>query len=200
MRAIRTALLICSAALVLVACSNRKTEDDSQASTPFVFQALNLQQQSAQGKLLWRVRSPEARYDLSRRLALAQNLSGEIYTNGSLLYRLRSSHGTVLNDGEVLQLEGQVTVERLGADLVTIRASRMRWYPRLQRLELDRRAQAATKELSLTAKRATLLMDRDLLELRGHPRIQRGGLRLVLRRLDWSPGSGQLQTQAPPRP
>ena len=127
MRAIRTALLTCSAALVLVACSNRKVQDDSQASsTPFVFQALNLQQQSAQGKLLWRVRSPEARYDLSRRLALAQNLSGEIYTNGALLYRLRSSHGTVLNDGELLQLEGKVTVELLGADPVTIRPSRLR--------------------------------------------------------------------------
>lgn len=193
------------AAVVLSACSNQGRDSEVQRSTPFVFQALNLRQQDSQGRLLWLVTSPEARYDLSRRLAQARNLRGEIHTNGQALYRLEASHGTVLSDGAVIQLEGQVTIQRLGRDPVTIEASRMRWYPRQQRIELDRRAAAFDQSLKLTASKATLLLDRDLLQLRGQPQLQSrqplsagdGQLRLRLQQVDWSPGSGVLRAPGP---
>lgn len=192
-------------ALGLSGCERRAPEPQAQRQTPFVFQALNLRQQDPQGRLQWRVSSPEARYDLTRRVALARQLRGEIHTNGQALYRLQASHGTVLSDGDVIQLEGAVTVQRLGADPVTIQASRMRWYPRQQRLELDRRAEAFDPSLRLTATKATLLLDRDLLQLRGNPQLQTrqpvgagsGPLRLLLQQVDWSPGSGRLLAAGP---
>jgi len=181
-----------------------KQQQASSASTPFVFQALNLRQQDANGRLQWRVSSPEARYDLNRRLALARNLNGEIHTNGQPLYRLAASHGTVLSDGEVIQLEGQVRIERLGRDPVIIEASRMRWYPRQQRIELDRQAQAMDQDLRLTADRATLLFEQDRLQLRGQPTLstRKAGLgvglnQIRVERLDWSPGSGALNAAGP---
>ena len=186
------ALLLC-----LASCSRTQTPQASNGSTPFVFQALNLRQQNSRGQLQWLVTSPEARYDLSRRIALTRNLQGEIYNQGKPLYRLQASHGTVLNDGEVLQLEGDVTVQRLGADPVLIRADRMRWYPRQQRLELDRRAQARTRDLALIAQRATLLFDQDRLDLRGQPELRKGDLSLRLQQLTWSPGRGTLEAPAP---
>ncbi|MEB3275395.1 MAG: LPS export ABC transporter periplasmic protein LptC [Cyanobacteriota bacterium] len=196
---------ICLIAGSLSGCSQRDSQQQSRRVTPFVFQVLNLSQQDAQGRLLWQVTSPEARYDLSRRLALARQLRGEIHANGQALYRLQASHGTVLRDGEVIQLEGDVTVERLGAEPVTIQASRMRWYPRQQRLELDRHAQAQDRTLKLTAAKATLLLDRDLLQLRGQPLLQTrqglggamGLLRVQLRQIDWAPGSGRLSALGP---
>ena len=159
MRPIQRSRLLAALALLLgiSSCANGKTPQNTAESTPFVFQALNLRQQNSKGQLQWKVTSPEARYDLSRRIALTRSLQGEIYNQGQPLYRLQASHGTVLNDGEVLQLEGDVTVQRLGGDAVTIQADRMRWYPRQQRLELDRGAQAHTQDLTLMAQRATLL-------------------------------------------
>lgn len=189
--------LLIAPVLLLAGCSNRQQQNRNQGSTPFVFQALNLRQQDSRGRLLWNVTSPEARYDLSRRIALARDLRGEIAQAGTPMYRLQASLGTVLNDGEVLQLEGDVRVERLGGDPVLIKASRMRWYPRQERIELDRHAQATSRQLRLNAKRATLLLGRDLLQLRGTPTVETGSLRLVLQQLDWSPGRGELQSTGP---
>lgn len=191
--------------LLLGSCSRQRDDSTPKRSTPFVFQALNLRQQDGQGRLLWRVTSPEARYDLTRHLAQARGLRGEIHVNGQPLYQVLASHATVVNDGQVIQLEGDVTVERLGTDPVTIRATRMRWYPRDQRIELDRRAEARNPQLMVQARRATLLLAQDRLELRGEPRLQRlqpaststSLLQLRVSALDWSPGSGNLVAQGP---
>ena len=191
--------------LLLAACASKTRNPEATRSTPFVFQALNLRQQDSRGRLLWRVKSPEARYDLSRRLALARQLRGEIHTNGQLLYLLQATHGTVINDGQVIQLEGDVRIQRLGVDPVTIRAARMRWYPSQQRIELDRKAEAANLQLLLQADRATLLLAEDRLQLRGQPRLQRrqqgasgaSTWSLRVRDLDWSPGNGRLEARGP---
>jgi len=195
-----------AAALLLVAgCRSQTRTPERTRTTPFVFQALNLRQQDAQGRLLWRVKSPEARYDLSRHLAQARQLRGEIHTNGQLIYLLQATHGTVINDGQVIQLEGDVRIQRLGGDPVTIRAARMRWYPNQQRIELDRRAEATNLQLLLQADRATLLLAQDRLQLRGRPQLQRRAQgthgastwSLRVKDLDWSPGSGQLDARGP---
>ena len=183
--------------LGLVSCSGPRKEPAQSSGTPFVFQALNLRQQDSQGRLLWRVSSPEARYDLDRRIAQSRQLRGEIFANGVPLYRLQASHGIVLGDGEVLQLEGDVTVQRLGGDPVVIRADRMRWYPQQQRLELDRHALARTPSLELLARQATLWFDRDRLELRGRPELRQQDLRLRVQQLNWSPGTGVLVAEGP---
>lgn len=187
------------AAAPVAGCVQQPKPQPQKTATPFVFQALNLRQQDAQGRLQWLVTSPEARYDLGRRLSLARDLKGEIHSNGKVLYRLQANHGTVLSDGEVIQLEGSVSIERLGNDPVMIQASRMRWYPRQQRIELDRRASAVDQDLRLTAERATLLLDQDLLQLRGKPTLQARGRaggadlqQLDLQAVDWSPGGGRL--------
>jgi LPS export ABC transporter protein LptC len=193
----RLVRLLALISLGLMGCSNRPDATRQTGATPFVFQALNLRQQDARGRLLWRVNSPEARYDLGRRIAQSRQLTGEIFANGTPLYRLQAQHGTVIGDGEVLQLEGGVTVQRLGGDPVTIRAERMRWYPRQQRLELDRQAQANTPHLRLVARRATLWFDRDRLELRGNPELQQGNLKLRVQQLVWSPGRGVLSAPGP---
>jgi LPS export ABC transporter protein LptC len=202
----RGALVPLALTLVLLAgCASKTRNPATTRATPFVFQALNLRQQDAKGRLLWRVKSPEARYDLSRHLAQARQLRGEIHSNGQLLYLLQATHGTVVNDGQVIQLEGDVRIQRLGVDPVTIRAARMRWYPSQQRIELDRKAEAANPQLLLQADRATLLLAEDRLQLRGQPQLQRrqqGASRastwsLRVRDLDWSPGNGRLEARGP---
>ena len=52
----------------LVACGRPSTPGDDP-SPPFVFRSLNLRQQDSRGQPAWELTSPEARYDIRRRVA-----------------------------------------------------------------------------------------------------------------------------------
>ena len=49
-----------------------------QPAQPFVFRSLNLEQRDLLGQRTWSLTSPEARYDLGRKLAQTRDLKGEI--------------------------------------------------------------------------------------------------------------------------
>lgn len=197
-----------------------------QAPEPFVFRSLNLRQQNAKGEPAWELTSPEARYDIERRLAQARNLQGVTYLRGKPHYRVSARVGTVLNDGELIQLEGDVRITLLGPDPVVIRSQQVRWLPRQELMVMDSRAVATDRRSRLTAQKARFLLQQDRLELRGQPELERwdpgrtraarsqGGAAaasaepavrpaaqeiLKVRRADWSPGSGLLQAAGPVR-
>ena len=181
---------------------------------PFVFRSLNLRQQDRQGQPAWELTSPEARYDLRRRVAQAQQPQGVIYQKGKATYRLSAESGTVINDGEVILLEGAIRVEQLHPQPVLIRASRMRWFPSRQVMEIDRHPEAFDPQTRIVALRARFLLGRDQLELRGNPQLQRWSQRfdpfasvargrpelvVTVSRADWDPGAGWLDARGPVR-
>jgi LPS export ABC transporter protein LptC len=190
---------------VLAGCQERLATEEP--AVPFVFRSLNLRQQDSQGRPAWQLNSPEARYDLSRKLAQARALQGTIFSAGQPLYRVSASSGTVLNDGALIQLEGQVTMVRLGPQPLVVKAQRVRWYPPQQRMVLDLRPVAVDRDLEVSADRAVLLLDQDRLELRGAPTFSRRAARgaappqvvLTVSSADWSPGSGALTAPGPVR-
>ncbi|MCP9926960.1 LPS export ABC transporter periplasmic protein LptC [Cyanobium sp. CH-040] len=168
---------------------------------PFVFRALNLRQQDPQGRPLWRLSSPETRYDLSRKLAQSRDLTGVLYEQGQPLYRFSAANGVVLNDGELVQLEGPIRLERLDKERpLVVTGLRLRWYPRQERMEIDRDPRATSGDLQLTAGTARFLIDQDRLELRRSPRLSRGGeepLQLDMRELDWLAEGARLLGRGP---
>lgn len=194
----------------LVACGRPSTPGDDP-SPPFVFRSLNLRQQDSRGQPAWELTSPEARYDIRRRVAQALQPRGVIYAEGKPLYRVEASSGVVLNDGDVIQLEGKIRLQRLGAEPVLIRASQVRWLPSQRRMELDRHPEALDRHNRLVAEKARFLLDKEVLELRGKPRLERwaeafqpsagppGAAETVLTvaQLDWHPGSGRLEAAGP---
>lgn len=171
-----------------------------EPAQPFVFRSLNLRQKDSTGRLLWDLSSPEVRYDLSRRVAQARNLRGTIYAKGKPLYRITASSGTVINDGEVVQLEGPTRMQRVGPKPLLVTATRVRWYPRQERMEIDRSPRATQGDLRLSARRARFLIQQDKLELRGKPLLERpgvAGIKVALTSADWFPTTGQLLGQGP---
>lgn len=196
--------------LLLPAGCRQQTKPTEDPSPPFVFRSLDLRQQDLQGRPTWQLRSPEARYDLRRRVAQARDPEGVIFANGQPLYRLSATRGTVINDGEAILLEGLIRVDRLGDQLLQIRASRARWLPRRDRLIIDRAPEAFDRQNRLSARRALFRFDKGRLELRGRPRLQhwarpfdpRRGLPtdppetlITVDKADWYPGTGELRTQ-----
>jgi len=186
---------------LLAGCEQRAAKEEP--AVPFVFRSLNLRQQDPQGRPAWQLTSPEARYDLSRKVAQARDLRGTIFSGGKPLYRLSATSGTVLNDGALIQLEGMATLERVGPQPVVVRARRVRWYPRQERMELDQRPVATDRDLQISADRALFLINQDKLELRGSPaftrRVQPESIVLTASSADWYPTSGSLQAPGPIR-
>lgn len=205
--------LVAALALLLPACGGTPQNRPPEASAPpFVFRSLDLRQQDLLGRPTWSLISPEARYDMRRRVALAETPRGMIFRNGKPAYRLSATSGTVLNDGEVVLLEGRVRVEQLGANPMLIRAERARWFPERKLMEIDRRPEALDASNRLTADRASFNLDNNRLSLRDRPRLQHWNRRfepfrdvdrglpevvLRVREADWYPLNGTLQTRGP---
>lgn len=189
-------------ALGLLGCAPPPPAPDPPAQ-PFVFRALNLRRQDQQGRPLWQLSSPETRYDLTRKLAQSRDLTGVLYEQGEPLYRFSAANGVVLNDGELVQLEGPIQLERLDEERpLLLTGLRLRWYPAQERMEIDRDPRASSADLELTAGLARFLIGKDRLELRRNPMLRQSGehpLSLRVEELDWTPGSGVLEGRGPIR-
>lgn len=197
---------------LLVGCRPQVSQRQ-EGTPPFIFRALDLHQQAPNGRSGWRLTSPEARYDIRRHIARAIEPRGEIYSRGKLLYRLAATSGTVINDGQVVLLEGRIEVQRLGQEPLVLRASRVRWLPAQQVMEIDRHPSAQDRHSRVLARRARFLLDRQRLELRGRTQLQwrrqasnplvastsRPEVLLDVTSADWQLDSGALTAAGPVR-
>jgi LPS export ABC transporter protein LptC len=191
-----------ASASLLSGCQGQKRPEP--AAQPFVFRSLNLQQHNLLGQPTWNLSSPEARYDLGRRVAQARNLKGILFANGTARYRLSATSATVLNDGELIQLEGDLDIRRLGPKPLEIKAKRARWYPSQNLMVLDRHPVAIQDKLKMSSNQARFLIDQDKLELRDNPLLQRhdnGKINMKIRvsSADWYTKSGDLFANGPVR-
>jgi LPS export ABC transporter protein LptC len=195
------AVLLAGCGLALVSCQPKAVVEET--SPPFVFRELNLRQKDPQGRPLWEISSPETRYDLSRRIAQARQLTGVLYRDGKPLYKLTASTAVVVNDGEVVQLEGPTRLLRVDPERpAELTALRVRWYPSQERMEIDRSPKLVQGDLQLTAEMARFLIDQERLELRRSPLLlQRGPepIRLLLGPLNWQAATGALTAKGPVR-
>ena len=165
----------CLSALLLLPLTGCGRGDVARetAPTPFVFRSLDLRQQDVLGRPNWELTSPEARYDLRRRVARALQPRGTIYSDGKPAYRVEASTGTVINDGAVILLEGRIRLQRLRKEPVMIQGSRVRWLPSRNLMEIDRHPEGFDPHTRISAERATFRLDKDTLELQGKPQLQR---------------------------
>jgi LPS export ABC transporter protein LptC len=211
-RIVPAAVLVAVGLLPLAACRRARPPVADDQPPPFVFRSLDLKQQDPGGRPAWKLTSPEARYDLRRRLARAERPQGLIYAKGKPLYRLQADSGTVIGDGQAILLEGNLRVERLSKPEVLIQAARARWLPQQKLLLVDRRPEAYDQQGRLRADRARFRLDVDTLELSGSPRLDRWSQRfnpfvalpagppdttVQVASLSWQPGTGALVAPGP---
>jgi len=185
--------------LLLPACAQQASV--KPPPEPFVFRALDLRQQDTAGPPAWELTSPEARYDITRRVAQARQPRGVIYLQGKPRYRISARSGTVIGDGQAVQLEGEVSITLLGKDPVHVRGDLVRWLPRQNLMLIDRRPVATDRSTRLRARTARFLIADDRIELRGTATLDHwdgaaGGpppLSISTASVDWKPNNGALQ-------
>jgi LPS export ABC transporter protein LptC len=175
------------------------------APEPFVFRSLDLRQQNGTGEPAWDLTSPEARYDLIRQLAQARRPQGTIYRNGKPHITIKALRGTVIGDGQAIQLEGEVLITLLGRNPVRISGDQARWIPRDDLMVIDRRPVATDQRTRISAQNARYLLAMDRVELRGSPVLEQwpkavpavadrlpAPIRVQASSVDWRPEQGSL--------
>ncbi len=208
------ARFLCSTGLVLAChgCGKAPPLVTDETPPPFSFRALDLQQRTTDGKPAWSLSSPEARYDLRSSVARALRPQGVIFAKGKPLYKLTATTGTVINDGAVILLEGDIQLQRLGENPLLLRANRALWIPRDSLMRFELGPQVRNLQHQISAQTATLLLDRDLLKLIGETKVERWSRPMALngkgpqeapeiqgtmKEVEWHPGTGELKAQGP---
>ena len=162
-------LLLCTG---LIGCNQQPTAQQDSAP-PFVFRSLDLNQRRKDGLRDWDLNSPEARYDLSSRTVRARRPTGILYRNDQPSFRISAELATVLKDGEMVILEGQVRLQQLNDQAVLIRGDRLVWKPAESRMVMDQNPEALDEFSQLTARRLTLIQTSNTLRFEGPTQLLR---------------------------
>ena len=156
----------------LIGCTQQPSSQQDSAP-PFVFRSLDLNQRRKDGQRDWDLSSPEARYDLSSRTVRARRPTGVLYKDDQPSFRISAELATVLNDGEMVILEGQVQLKQLQDQTVLIRGDRLVWRPAEDRMVIDQNPEALDETSRLTAERLTLIQSSNILRFEGPTQLLR---------------------------
>ena len=191
--------------VALVGCASERPASTVQ-SPPFVFRSLKLEQKNKQGLIDWSLNSPEARYELSRRLVRARLPVGVLYRKGKPSFRVRSDLALVINDGEQILLEGDVRLQQLNGSRLLIQGDRLRWRPEEGLLLIEQRPRASDKDSRISASEAELQQKTNDLTLKGVVQLERWSDNADPSRPDttlrsgmarWNLDSGMLDAEGP---
>ena len=157
---------------LLTGCVSEKPASTVQAP-PFVFRSLKLEQKTKQGLMDWSLNSPEARYELTRRLVRARQPVGVLYRNGKPSFNVKSDLALVVNDGEQILLEGDVRLQQLKGSRLLIQGDRLRWRPEEGLLLIEQRPRASDQDSRISASEAELQQRTNDLTLKGVVQLER---------------------------
>ena len=182
----------------------------SPEAPPFVFRSLELRQKKANGSRDWDLISPEARYEFNRRLVRANRPEGILYRNDQPTFRISADQATVVNDGELVLLEGQVQLQQLQGQKVLIKGDRLRWTPSTALLVMEQRPEAIDQLTSIKASKARFDQNTEDLTLLGMVQLERfakpkqgqskskqAETVVRSRNADWNLNNGVLKAQGP---
>ena len=143
---LRCIAIIISSGCLLASCASKPaTQNQNQSSTPFIFKSLDLKQRRPDGVRDWELTSPEARYNTAARTVRAKIPKGILYFEDKPSFMISAEHATVLNDGELVVLEGTIRLKRLGAEPLLIQGDRLIWRPALSTMVINQRPVALNR-------------------------------------------------------
>ena len=193
--------------LVLGCASSTGNRSQKVAPPPFVFRKLELEQKKSSGDVDWKLSSPEARYELSRRLVRAKQPVGVLYSKNKPSFKIRANFAIVINDGEQIMLEGDVQIQQVNGQKILIKGERLRWQPQLSRLVMEQQPRAFDDRSRITATAAILQQDTNDLTLSGPVQLDRWQDKLALNvkpdtavrtgKAFWNLSNGALKADGP---
>ena len=166
--------VVISATFLMSSCeSEPSVQEKTQGSTPFVFRSLDLKQRRPDGVRDWELTSPEARYNTAARTVRARSPQGILYFEDKPSFMISAEHATVVNDGELVVLEGTVRLKRLGTSPLLIQGDRLIWKPALSTMVINQRPSALNRNSKLVSNSLTFQQDSGQLLFTGPTKLSR---------------------------
>lgn len=161
--------------LIMIASGCQEKPEDKRVDTPppFVFKSLELRQKRANGEQDWDLKSPLASYELGRRVVRAEYPKGILYNKNQPSFEISARNATVINDGEIVILEGDVRIQQLAGEKVLITGDRLRWTPKDSRMLIDQDPQALNDTSGIKAQTAEFHQSSQELFFKGPTQLHR---------------------------
>ena len=165
---------VISTTFLISSCESQPAvQEKNQGSTPFVFRSLDLKQRRPDGVRDWELTSPEARYNTAARTVRARSPKGILYFEDKPSFMISAEHATVVNDGELVVLEGTVRLKRLGTSPLLIQGDRLIWRPGLSTMVINQRPSALNRNSKLVSNSLTFQQDSGQLLFTGPTKLSR---------------------------
>ncbi len=157
--------LTCS--LVVSGCGQGKKDpstDNPAAENKLTIDNFSLEQSSAQGKLWWKMKAKQATYTIDRKAAQVKDLAGELYQDGQVVMRLSAKTANVVQDGEKVTLQGDVTATETRNQLVVV-SQELEWQPNQDLLTISKGIRATHPKAQAIADHGKYISRQQRLEL-----------------------------------
>jgi LPS export ABC transporter protein LptC len=157
--------LTCS--LVVSGCGQGKkdsTTDNPTAENKLTIDNFSLEQSNAQGKLWWKMKAKQATYTIDRKAAQVKDLAGELYQDGQVVMRLSAKTANVVQDGEKVLLQGDVTATETRNQLVVV-SQELEWQPNQDLLTISKGIRATHPKAQAIADHGKYISRQQRLEL-----------------------------------
>ncbi len=121
-------ILLIAISITLFGCDKISRNSDSNPPL-YQLNTLDLKQKKPNGMKDWDLTSPEVQYDLTNRLIKGRNPQGIIYINNLPSYNISASNLTVIDDGDIIELKGDIIFSGVGNKRLLIKGDLLRWKP-----------------------------------------------------------------------
>ncbi|MBD1940334.1 LPS export ABC transporter periplasmic protein LptC [Microcoleus sp. FACHB-68] len=131
-----------------------------------ILNASTLEQADEQGRLKWKVKSTQAQYSQDQKTAQVKNPDGELYQDGTLVFRIQGKFGEVQQDGKKIFLRENIiaTDTRTGA---VLRGDELEWLPDDDLLIVRNNLTGTHQQLDASAKEGRMFSRARRVELTG---------------------------------
>jgi LPS export ABC transporter protein LptC len=153
--------------LTVSGCGSGKKEPATPEPTSenkLTIENFSLEQSDAQGKLWWKMKAKQATYTIDRKVAQVKDLAGELYQDGQVVMRLTAKTASMVQDGEKVTLQGDVTATETRNQLVVI-SQELEWEPNKDLVTISKGVRANHPKAQVTGDRGTYISRQQRLEL-----------------------------------
>jgi LPS export ABC transporter protein LptC len=176
--AIRRSGLLCLCCALTIAsngCGAFQGGEESAPSTPtdeaiekaLTFNDVTLEQVDDEGKMVWKVRSPIARYSAENEVTYVERPEGELFRAGELVYKIRAKRGEVYQNGAKILLKEEIVATAVATKAV-LEGEELEWLPAEDLLVVRNNVRGTHPEMEISGNEARAYSRAKRIELTGN--------------------------------
>ena len=200
-------LIFISLVLTLTACGQPEVTPDNSTENPtseeeekaaLTLNDVTLEQTSPEGKIIWRVKSKQAKYDEDRKVVLVENPEGELFQDGKSIYNIKALKGEVYQEEKKILLQGEIVADDL-ENKILLKGRELEWLPEQNLLIIRYNFTGEREDVKGAAEAAQIFTLDRRMELYGKViiKVEKPLINLRTEKLVWMMKEGQLLTDMP---